>query len=108
MLLKVANFTTAPGPRYISEGRNSGELFRKSLLLPMLQAAIADNDTLTVDLDGTSGYATSFLEECFGGLVRENGYKLTQLHTFLNIVSDEEPGLLVEVEEYLHSAEKAL
>ena len=66
MKIKIASaFTTAPGPRNISEGKFSGEQFRKDFLLPKVREACEQKCFLTVDLDGTSGYGTSFLEESF-------------------------------------------
>ena len=106
MKLKIAkDFSTAPGPRKISEGKFSGELFRKEKLLPAVHEAVEKGEQLVVSLDGTSGYGTSFLEESFGGLIRENGFTLSQLKSALCIVSEEEPELLEEINEYMEKAE---
>ena len=99
-------FTTAPGPRHISEGKFSGEQFRKEKLLPKLQAAVAQKEKLTVILDGASGYGTSFLEESFGGLIRLDGFPLAELRQVLHVVSEEEPDLLEEIEQDMIDAEK--
>ncbi len=61
------DYSAAPGGRFASHGPHSGEDFRNTVLAPALKDA---NDQLTVFLDGTAGYAGSFLEEAFGGLVR--------------------------------------
>jgi hypothetical protein len=47
------------------------------------------------------GYATSFLEEAFGGLARE-----TQDPAVLNIrlISDEEPSLIEKILQYMKAA----
>ena len=60
------DFGPAPGGRFAAHGAFSGEEFRDTLLAPALKAG----DHVTVILDGTAGYAGSFLEEAFGGLVR--------------------------------------
>lgn len=60
------DFTRFPGGRYQRNGRGSGEQFREEFLLPPLKAG----RKLSIDLEGTSGYPSSFLEEAFGGLVR--------------------------------------
>lgn len=71
-LLSVAlDYSDTPGGRYEEEGPNSGERFRDTLLLPGFLAARASDTVLTVSLDAVEGYATSFLEEAFGGLVRK-------------------------------------
>ena len=69
-LIISKDFTTAPGPRYIEEGEMSGEFFRDEYLYPAYLKALEANVKLVVDLDNTAGYATSFLEESFGGLIR--------------------------------------
>lgn len=105
MIINVAkDFSTAPGPRYRSEGKFSGEEFRCDLLFPKLQKVLEDAGQLTVVLDGTAGYGTSFLEESFGGLIRENHLKLGQLKASLKLVSLEEPELLSEIDDYMKDA----
>jgi hypothetical protein len=107
MRLKIAkDFGTAPGPRKIVEGKFSGEQFRTELLLPKVRSAMLNRERLEVDLDGTSGYGTSFLEESFGGLIRNDGFTLRDLNNVLVFISDEEPALLVEISEYMEDAER--
>jgi hypothetical protein len=108
MKLKIStDFSTAPGPRKISEGKFSGELFKREKLLPIVLKAIEAKDRLCIDLDGTSGFGTSFLEESFGGLIREDGIPLKVLNETLRFVSEDEPELLDEIREYLEDANKA-
>lgn len=63
------DFSPSPAGRYPEDGPYPGAVFRDKLLIPALQS----NDKVIVNLDGTSGYGSSFLEEAFGGLVR-NGF----------------------------------
>lgn len=106
MKIKIAtDFTTAPGPRHLSEGKFSGEQFRVEVLLPKVIDACKHNQMLMIDLDGTSGFGTSFLEESFGGLIRENDLSLAQLKSILKFKSDDEPDLLNEINEYMEDAE---
>lgn len=105
-VLKVSTeFSDIPGPRYIREGLYSGEDFRERLLLPRLQACIEKEDTLQIDLDGTQGYGTSFLEEAFGGLIRVNQLSLSDVSNHLIIITEEEPYLKDDIEEYMRDAE---
>lgn len=105
MMFKLSErFSPTPGPRYISEGDWSGELLRKSILLEIVKNAIEKNETLCVDLDGTHGYGTSFLEEVFGGLIREDKLTLNQLRKHLTFISDEEPYLISDINEYMEDA----
>jgi hypothetical protein len=105
--ISVANdFSKTPGPRYESEGPYSGELFRRKHLLPLVAEAVRENKKLTVDLDGTAGYGTSFLEEAFGGLVREDGYSASELGRLLALISEEESYLADDIHEYIAEAEQ--
>lgn len=59
-------FSPAPAGRDLADGPFPGAKFRDELLRP----ALGKYDSVTVDLDGTAGMGSSFLEEAFGGLVR--------------------------------------
>ena len=57
-----------------------------------------------VEMDGTRGYGSSFLEEAFGGLVR-SGFTQDQIRTTFQLHSSD-PSLIEEVEEYIaHGAD---
>lgn len=62
------DFTHRPFGRHRTDGDRSSEVFREYLLAP----ALHQYDHVTVDLGGTNFYGSSFLEEIFGGLVREH------------------------------------
>lgn len=107
IFLNVGNdFSKTPGPREIWEGDFSGELFRNTCLGPAMKNAIENDTILYVDLDGTAGYGTSFLEESFGGLIRHNNYTCNQLVEHLQFKSDEEPYLIEDILEYLRDADQ--
>jgi hypothetical protein len=82
-------FTMYPGPRYIKQGEDSGEKFFKEVLDGQMNEAINSDKTLEVILDGTAGYASSFLDEAFGNLVYKYGLDLVKKH--LSIISKFEP-----------------
>ena len=94
----ASEFTDAPGARYISDGEYSGEEFRKKFLEPLFENE-NDNSLITINLDGTEGYATSFLEEAFGGLARIVG-KRRCLERF-KFITVEEPSLESDILEYI-------
>lgn len=104
-LIVVTDFSPTPGPRYKHEGNFSGEIFRNSCLEPKLKEAIDKNSTLFIDLDGTAGYGTSFVEESFGGLIRENGYSEQIILKHIHIKSEEEEYLIEDINEYLKDAQ---
>ncbi len=103
--IKIArDFSYSPGPRYIDEGKNSGEKFRKEILADAFSRAIAENKKIIVNLDGTDGYGTSFLEESFGGLIRVDKLPYDEIIKRLEIISKEENYLEDDVYEYLKDA----
>ncbi len=104
MTLKIAKeFSKTPGPRFQHEGAHSGEEFRQKLLKPRFDRAEATGEKLLVDLDGGFGYATSFLEEAFGGLARE--YTPDRVLKVLEFKSEDEPYLSSDVVRYIREAE---
>ena len=98
------DFTRAPGPRYIIEGDYSGELFRKNFLEPLFIDP-SDQSKIFIDLDGTIGYGTSFLEEAFGGIVRVTG-DYNRCNARFEFKSEEEQRVLAKIKEYMKDATK--
>lgn len=92
-------YTDIPGPRHISEGQFSGEDFRETVLIPLVEKAKLQNEKILIDLDGGYGYPTSFLEEAFGGLIRK--LKDKRIVGMFEFKSDEEPAIIEEVKQYL-------
>ena len=82
-VLRVAeDFSRSPSGRYLSDGPNSGERFREELLYPAIV-----NGKVEVVLDGVLTLGSSFLDEAFGGLVREKGMAAADLRGKLVITS---------------------
>lgn len=105
MHISVAKeFSETPGPRDRDEGDWSGTQFLEDILLPRFTQALTDRTQLMVDLDGTEGYATSFLEAAFGGLARRFDPK--QVLSILQFKSDDEPYLIPEIKKYISEARK--
>lgn len=102
----LAQFSKTPGARYPEEGPFSGKEFRTSFLLPRIEEAQREKSKITVILDGTSGIGTSFLEEAFGGLIREDNIDYRWLKENLKIQSKENPIYEEEVLEYMQDASK--
>jgi len=100
-VLSIArNFSVHPGPRFIKQGPWSGEKFRK-----LLVDRLAQHDVIVVDLDGTRGYGSSFLDEAFGGLVRECILTADEVLRRIEIRSDEDPTYKAEALEAIRKAE---
>lgn len=105
-IIIAKEYTDAPGARFKKEGDYSGEEFREKLLEPRYLKAIAENIKLLVDLDGGYGYATSFLEEAFGGLARL--YDKEKLLSTIVIKSDDEPSLIDDINEYIENGREKI
>jgi len=104
MKINIAkDFSDAPGGRNISDGKYSGEKFRKEILEPEFKEG---EDDIVIDLDGTFGYPPSFLEEAFGGLVRIEIYPVDEILKRLKFISNEDPSLPNKIKTYMRNANK--
>lgn len=104
IILFVKKFSITPGSRYKEEGKkaHSGEEFREDYLEPSFSNAEKNNVKLIVNLDGTIGYGTSWLEEVFGGLARKVGKD--KVLTRIEFISEEEPYLIDDIKQYIKDA----
>ncbi len=102
--LKISSdFSDTPGARYYSDGGDSGQEFYERILRHAFKEALDDNSKLTIDLDGTEGYATSFLDEAFMRLTKEFGKENVLTH--IEIISSEEPDWIEEIKSYIEDVE---
>ena len=87
MKISIArDFSPSPGGRYTTDGPKSGEAFRDTILLPALKHAERKGDSVTVSLDGIpNGPGPSFLDEAFGGLVRNSDYSPARLRELMHV-----------------------
>lgn len=99
MINVAEEFSPFPAGRYRSDGPYSGERFREEILVPKL----ATGNKLIINLIGTMGIGSSFLEEAFGGLVREKGFKPKVLKESLEIRSSL-PTYQKEIWQYIEQA----
>jgi hypothetical protein len=105
MKIKIAtDFSRIPCARFLSEGDFPGEEFREKILLPKLKEAIEKNVKLEIDLDGTAGLGTSFLEESFGGLIRIDKLKFDDIINTISFTSIDDPDYINEINDYLKEA----
>lgn len=93
------DFTKLPGLRYIRLGRFSGEEFRQKFLLEPLR----QGKSVIVELDGVRGYGSSFLEEAFGGTVRELNLETEDALKRLKVETSVQSWQL-DVDEYIRTA----
>ncbi len=94
-------FNRFPAGRTEKDGIGSGEEFRKKVL----STALGDYEVLNIEMDDTLGYGSSFLEEAFGGLVRD-GFSASDLRRRIRILSEDD-SLKVEIFGYIDEASKS-
>lgn len=92
------DFSVYPGGRTPEDGLFSGQEFRDTMLMPIFSG----NEQVQIDFDGVRGYGSSFLEESFGGLVR-NGIPKDRIHDMLRFCSTKD-SIIAEVNRYIKDA----
>jgi len=98
------DFTTEPGARNYADGDFSGEEFFDKLLRPKFREAIQKKEKLKIILDGTEGFASSFLNEAFIRLGSEFGSETVWNNLIL--ISDEIPKYIEKVKDSIYERKK--
>ncbi len=109
------DFTRTPGARFLHEHGEPG--FSAEELVPKL-AHLLRNCTVPVpgfvrpvalllDLDGTAGYAASFIDEVFTQLVLREEFSAQELREYLIVLSTEEDYLVEDIFDTIQAAEAA-
>ena len=99
------DFSKFPAGRYRGDGEASGAAFRD-----LLVDALNGSERVLVVFDGVAGFGSSFLEEAFGGLVREHHMDKAFLDQHLHLRT-EDPDLADFVklaERYIEEAAQAV
>ena len=91
-------FSRFPAGRYADDGPFSGQAFREKLLIP----AMKSGKQVIIDLDGTAGFGSSFLEEAFGGLIRA-GWSSEEVLGRMKFTCGD-PSVIEEITDYIKSA----
>lgn len=99
------DFSKFPAGRYREDGKASGAAFR-DMLVDALQSA----EGVVVIFDGVAGFGSSFLEEAFGGLVRECHMDKAFLNERLHLRTDESDlsDFVKLAERYIEEADQAV
>lgn len=101
----TVDFSKLPGEIDELHGTNTGEKFRNNYLIPVYDYCLVRDENLNINFCNSHGYAASFLEEAFGGMVR-NGYDGKQMLRKMNFKTEEEPLLEDSIVEYIIEAIK--
>lgn len=98
--LRIADFTRYPGGRYKKISKFSGEEYRDEHLFP----ALKDGEVVIVELDGTVGYGSSFLDELFGGIVRKMHWRSVSDFDSHILLRSKDRSFIDEVRQYVTEA----
>lgn len=102
----VKDFHEKPYGRYKNDAPGceltSGETFRETILAP----ALREYDSVVVDLTGYNRYGRSFLDEAFGGLIREEGFSSSELEQKLKYRHDVVGRIIDVISERLEAAKR--
>jgi len=85
----LEDFSEFPALRHCNISDESGEKFYHNVLNKAFKEAYEKDEKLTVNLDATAGYASSFLDEAFGNLVYD--FTLDIVKSKIKIISEQEP-----------------
>ena len=97
--VNLRDFSKTPGGRDRKSGKFSAEEFREDWLKPKLEEAMSRGCSLRVDLDGTAGLASSFLDGAFTWIALL-GFDAIDT---LEIVSNEQPSYALEIMQNMQS-----
>lgn len=96
-------FSAYPFGRCQAQGQWNGERFRREFIEP----ALANGGPVIINFDGCRGLAPSFLEEAFGGLLREGDGGNEDPKDLINrikFVIPHDPFLAKEIYGYMNEA----
>lgn len=91
------DWSMSPTGRYERDGESNATAFKKRFILDNLKAG----ENFFIDLDGTDGYGSSFLDEAFAGLVRDNLIAKEEFFQRFTFKSDEDPSFIEEIKSYI-------
>lgn len=97
----AAVFGPHAGPRYARQGAHSGESLRKKLLEVLRKT----DGTVLVVLDGMRGMGSSFLDEAFGGLVREEGIPKDEVRRRLRYQATIDPSYIETIRDSIERSQ---
>jgi hypothetical protein len=98
------DFAKNPGARNYDDGPKSGREFFDTLLKKKFIEAVEQKTKLNIILDGTTGYASSFLNESFSLLGTEFG--ADDVWDRLIITSIEIPKYILKIKESVYEIRK--
>ena len=106
IIVIARDFSKFPAGRFREDSDASATAFRDDLLVD----ALSNGEDVEVVFDGVAGFAASFLEEAFGGLVREHRMTKAFLdeHLLLRTGESELADFVRLAERYIKEADQAV
>jgi len=103
-IIIARDFNKAPAGRSKKSGDFSGQRFREEFLAPVFK----DNsiDEIEIVLNGLDGVGSSFWEEAFGGLIREEKISFKKIEKKLVFKCDDDITLIPAIKSYIKEASK--
>ena len=98
--LKVVDFDLQPYGRYPADGDACGENYRNKILVPALHQYYK----VHVNLTGYNRYGRSFLDEAFGGLIREADFSGEEISDKLSYSHDLLQSLIEVIDDRIDAA----
>jgi len=83
------DFSRTPAGRYPKDGPFNGQRFREQFLEPAIAQALAKKGKVIVEFSDADSYSSSFLEEAFGGLVRDKKFNRDQIQSVLILATSD-------------------
>lgn len=101
--IKVATeFSIIPSGRQIGDGSATGKHFYEILVKAIL--GLDKNEKLIIDFDGVLTAGSSFLDEAFAGLIRNNILSKKDFNEIIEITATEHPEIKEKITKYVKSA----
>jgi len=97
----LENFSEFPGLRHCDISDKSGEEFYHTVLNITFKEAVEADDKLTVNLDKTAGYASSFLDEAFGNLVYDFTLEVVRKNVIIISIQEDHWKEMLENQTYI-------
>ena len=96
-----SDFSEFPVGRFRSDGPDSGQRFREDFLEP----ALSSGQSVIIEMSGTDGYGSSFLDEAFGGIIRLMKLSQVEADRLFKFEADpEDQSFIEEVKGYIKNA----
>ncbi|OUR63481.1 DUF4325 domain-containing protein [Methylophaga sp. 42_25_T18] len=99
-IVLIKDFDPRPYGRGPEGEESSGQKFRDEVLAP----ALREYEHVHVDLSGYNRYGRSFLDEAFGGLIRESGFSGEDIHEKLSYSHDLLQSLIAVIDQRIEAA----